>query len=123
MSEESTASPPTQQEKIQPWRVFWPLQDATSTPTTVAAGQLSCASPDHTAKYWYKLERGGLIGEQEKKLALAMEKSFDNKPWYEDREEDWSQLLPADKIRRLEPCWQCGNSGSSCSCGRVFEGG
>jgi hypothetical protein len=114
----STASNP--HEKAQPWKSFWPLEGTSPTRTV---SEVSCASPEHTAKYWYALERGGLIAEQEKKLALVMQTSFDNKPWYSDREEDWDGLSPADKIRRLGGCPHCGGGSGSCTCGRVFEGG
>ncbi|KFY85181.1 hypothetical protein V500_08633 [Pseudogymnoascus sp. VKM F-4518 (FW-2643)] len=72
-----TASSP--QGKIQPWRSFWPLQDESSARTFT---EVNNASSENAAKYWYTLERGGLIAEQEKKLAVVMQKTFDNKPCY-----------------------------------------
>ena len=69
------------------------------------------------------LERGGLIAEQEKKLAVVMQTAFHNKSWYSDRKEDWDGLNPMDMVRRLSRCPNCGQPTGNCACGSTFEGG
>lgn len=107
-------------EKSQPWKSFWPLQGENS-PRTF--NEVNSAKSENAAKYWYTLERGGLIAEQEKRLAVVMQKAFNNKPWYADHKEDWDGLNPMDMARRLGRCSNCGQPSESCACGSTFEGG
>lgn len=113
-----TASNP--QEKVQPWKSFWPLQGENSDQTFT---KVNNASSENAAKYWYTLERGGLIAEQEKKLAVVMQKAFNNEPWYSGNKQDWGGLNPVDMARLLERCSMCGQPSESCACGSTFEGG
>lgn len=119
---DSTAPQPasSSQGKAQPWKSFWPLQGEDSARTFTEANS---ASSENAAKYWYTLERGGLIAEQKKKLAVVMQKTFNDKPWYADRKEDWDGLDPMDVVRRLGRCSHCGQPSESCACGSTFEGG
>lgn len=113
-----TASSP--KDKAQPWRAFWPLEGESY---TRASTEINSAGSENTAKYWYTLERGGLIAEQEKELAVVMKKRFDGKPWYADNKKDWGGLNTTDMARRLDRCSNCGQPSESCACGSTFEGG
>ncbi|KFY73892.1 hypothetical protein V499_06060 [Pseudogymnoascus sp. VKM F-103] len=80
-NQRGSTAPPTDsspQDKAQPWRAFWPLQGENS---ARAFAEIKGAGSENAAKYWYTLERGGLIAEQEKELAVVMQKKFDGKPW------------------------------------------
>jgi hypothetical protein len=115
-----TAAGTGTQAKAQPWRSFWPLQSEDSARSFT---KVSNASSENTAKYWYTLERGGLIADHEKKLSVIMEKTFNNRPWYADNKEHWVSLNPTDMARRLDRCSHCGQPSESCACGSTFEGG
>jgi hypothetical protein len=122
-NQRGSTAPPTDsssQDKAQPWRAFWPLQGEKS---ARAFAEIKGAGSENAAKYWYTLERGGLIAEQEKELAVVMQKTFDGKPWYAGNKEDWDGLSPMDMARQLDRCSNCGQPSENCACGSTFEGG
>ncbi|OBT81609.1 hypothetical protein VE02_09367 [Pseudogymnoascus sp. 03VT05] len=116
MADNQTGStaPPTNsspQYKAQPWRAFWPLVGENS---ARAFPEIKSVGSENAAKYWYTLERGVLIAEQEKELAVVMQKKFDGKPWYAGNKEDWDGLNPMDMARRLDRCSNCGQPSENC---------
>jgi len=119
------------EEKIQPWRAIWPLDEDVDCASTNQCGKNEISSPGVTAKYWYNMERGGyddsaaVFATRRERLSNLIAKKFGDGKWYYPPKDEapegalgQNQFHPPENPPRCESCGETG--GCTCS---TLEGG